>query len=217
VNRRFIRKDAIMASKSALLIAAAALTGCSHTPHDLPDRGVAAVNVPVVSRADYAFDVAAPSGALAAGEAARLDAWFQGLELGYGDSIYVDGEYDDKARADVAELAGRYGMMVETGAPVTPGAVQPGTVRVVVSRTRADVPGCPNWSRPAQPNYNNRMISGFGCGVNGNIAAMVANPEDLVHGREGNNVGDNGTATRAVRTYRSAGPSGGKALPSTSN
>jgi hypothetical protein len=91
VNRRFIRKDATMASKSAILLAAAMLTGCGYTPHDLPDRGVASVNVPVLTRADFVFDAAAPDGSLASGEAARLNAWFAGLDLGYGDSIYVDG------------------------------------------------------------------------------------------------------------------------------
>jgi pilus assembly protein CpaD len=212
VNRRFIRKDASMASKSALLLAAAALAGCSHTPQDLPDRGVAAVNEPVVNRTDYAFDVAAPGGSLAPGEAARLDAWFRGLELGYGDSIYVDGAYADAAKSDVAAVAGSYGMMVQNGAPVTAGTVQPGTVRVVVSRARADVPGCPNWSVPAQPNYNNRTMSGFGCGVNRNLANMVANPEDLVHGREGDGVGDAQTSGKAVRSYRSAAPTGTKGL-----
>ena len=30
----------------------------------------------------------------------------------------------------------------------------------------------------------------FGCGVNSNIAMMVANPEDLIHGREGAATGD---------------------------
>ena len=56
---------------------------------------------------------------------------------------------------------------------------------MVVSRTRAEVPDCPNWSVPSQPNYNNRTMSNFGCAVNSNLAAMVANPEDLIHGREG--------------------------------
>ena len=147
-----------MASKFAILLAAAALTGCSHTPYDLADRGLAAVNVPVVARTDYVFDASAPDGSLSPGEAARLNAWFSGMNLGYGDSIYVDGPYAGAARADVAQVAGNYGLMVAPSAPVTAGAVPPGMVRVIVSRTRASVPGCPNWSLPAQPNYNNRMI-----------------------------------------------------------
>jgi pilus assembly protein CpaD len=212
VIRRFIEKDATMASKSAILIAAAALTGCSHTPNDLPDRGLEAVNVPVVARTDYVFDASAPDGSLSSGEAARLNAWFSGMDLGYGDSIYVDGPYAGAARSDVAQVAGYYGLMVAPSAPMTTGAVPPGMVRVIVSRTRASVPGCPNWSVPAQPNYNNRTMSNFGCAVNSNLAAMVANPGDLVHGREGSSVGDNYTATKAVGAYRKAEPTGTKGL-----
>jgi pilus assembly protein CpaD len=197
-----------------LLLTTAALAGCSYPRHDLPDRGVEATNVPVVTRADYVFDAAAPAGSLAPSEKARLDAWFRGLDLGYGDSIYVDAPTGEAARYDVAQVAGNYGMMVQPGVPVTAGAVPGGTVRVIVSRTRAEVPGCPNWSVPSQPNFNNRTMSNFGCGVNSNIAAMVANPEDLVHGREGTDVGNNQAATKAIMLYKSTPPTGQKGLQS---
>jgi len=199
-----------MRSKIILIALASSVAAC-HTP-DLADKGVAAVNVPVVTSADYVFDATAPDGGLAPGEADRLNGWFQGLGIGYGDAIYVDGAYADAARGQVASIAGQYGMMVSAGAPVTTGAVQPGTVRVVVSRRRAEVPHCPNWSLPAQPNYDNRNMSNFGCGVNTNIAAMVANPEDLVHGREGVGTGDVRAAAKAVQYYRSQAPSGAKGL-----
>ncbi|MEO6582145.1 MAG: CpaD family pilus assembly protein [Sphingomicrobium sp.] len=201
-----------MRTRLTLLALASAVAGCSHTAQDLPDRGVEAVNVPVLARTDYVFDAAAPNGYLLPGEAARLNAWFAGLGLGYGDSIYVDGPFANGARADVAQVAGNYGLLVSASAPVTAGAVPPGSVRVVVSRTRASVPGCPNWSVPAQPNYNNRTMSNFGCGVNSNLAAMVANPEDLLHGREGSGVGDTLTSNKAVGAYRKAEPTGNKGL-----
>lgn len=201
-----------MRSKFALGLLAAALAGCSTAMPDQPDRGLAAVNVPVVARTDYVFDAAAPGGNLLPGEAARLNAWFAGLDLGYGDSIYVDGRYANAARDDVARVAGSYGLMVSASAPVTTGAVPPGMVRVIVSRTRASVPGCPNWSVPSQPNFNNRTMSNFGCGVNSNLAAMVANPEDLIHGREGSGVGDTLTSAKAVDAYRKAEPTGNKGL-----
>jgi pilus assembly protein CpaD len=177
-----------------------------------PARGLSAVNVPVVTRSDYAFDAAAPDGSLGPAEQARLDAWFAGLGLGYGDRIYVEGAYAEAARASVAAVAGQYGLLVSPGAPITAGAVAPGTVRVVVSRTRASVPGCPNWSVPAQPNWKNKSMSNFGCAVNGNLAAMVADPQDLVWGREGGPVGDAVTASRAIRSYRSLAPTGEKGL-----
>jgi len=193
---------------SFLLLASAALAGCNvHRGVDEPARGLAAVNEPIVSRADYVFDAAAPGGSLDPTEAARLDGWFRGLELGYGDTITVDGPFAASARGDVARVAGRYGLLVSEGAPVTPGAIPPGAVRVVVSRTRADVPGCPNWSKPSQPNFNNELMSNFGCAVNGAYAAMVANPADLVSGRETGLV-DPATGTRAIQSYRAQKPTG---------
>lgn len=200
-----------MRSKVILIALASSLAACN-TTSDLPDKGLASVNVPVVTSADYVFDAAAPDGALAPGEADRLNGWFQGLGLGYGDTVYVDGAYSEAARGQVAAIAGQYGMMVSAGAPVTTGMVAPGSVRVVVSRRRATVPNCPNWSLPSQPNFENRTFSNFGCGVNTNIAAMVANPEDLVHGRGGTGTGDVDTAARAVLYYRSTPPTGTKGL-----
>jgi pilus assembly protein CpaD len=153
------------------------------------------------------FDAAAPVGSLDPSEAARLDGWFRGLELGYGDVISVDGVDSAAARADVARIAGRYGLLVSDGAPVTAGAIPPGAVRVVVSRTRASVPGCPNWSKASNPNFNNELMSNYGCAVNGNLAAMVANPGDLVSGRESLGV-DAATGTRAIQSYRAQKPTG---------
>ena len=201
-----------MRSKLILVALASSLAACNTPDANMPDTGVAAVNVPVVTSADYVFDAAAPDGALAPGEAERLNGWFQGLGLGYGDAIYVDGMSADAARGHVAAIAGQYGMAVSAGAPVTVGAVTPGAVRVVVSRRRAVVPNCPNWSQVSQPNYYNRNMSNLGCAVNSNIAAMIANPEDLLHGREASGTGDVDTGSRAVIYYRSTPPSGSKGL-----
>ena len=202
-----------MASKTAVLLVAATLSGCAFHPGPDPEAGLEAVNVPVVSRSDYVFDAAAPGGNLPPSEAARLDGWFNSLELRYGDLVYVDaGAYSEAARAQVASIAGKYGLLVSPSAPVTAGIVQAGMVRVVVTRTVASVPNCPNWSRPASPNYNNKMLPGFGCAVNSNLAAMVANPEDLIHGREGTGIGDATTAARAVNVYRTQPPTGTKGL-----
>lgn len=209
--RGLIRKDATMRSKFAFIaLGCTALVACNTV--DQPDRGLAAVNVPVVTAADYVFDAAAPDGSLAPGEVQHIDGWFQGLGLGYGDAIYVDAAYAEIARGQIVEIAGRYGMLVSAGAPVTAGMVQPGTVRIVVSRRRAFVPGCPNWSVPSNPNWDNRTMSNFGCGVNANLAAQVANPEDLIHGRPGSGVGDTITASKAVQYYRTTPPSGTKGL-----
>ena len=200
-----------MRSKLLILALGATMAACNTLPDD-PTKGVGSVNVPVVTTASYAFDAAAPGGSLAPGEAERLNGFFQNLGLGYGDSIYVDGAYSGAAREQVAELAGQYGLLVQQGAPMTEGYVQPDTVRVVVSRRRASVPNCPNWSVPAQPNAENRTMSNYGCAVNSNLAAMIADPVDLIHGREGSAVNDTATLGKAVEMYRKKAPTGTGAL-----
>ena len=210
--RVVIKKDSTMRSKLALLALGSVLAGCVAGAPAKPDRGMTAVNIPVVTSAEYVFDAAAPGGSLAPGEGERLNAWLQSLSVGYGDSIYVDGGYAARARGQVADIVGRYGLLVQAGAPVTAGAVAPDSVRVVVSRRRAMVPNCPNWERGDQPNYENRSFPGLGCAVNSNYAAMVADPVDLIHGREGSGLSSPETLTKALDVYRKASPTGTKAL-----
>jgi pilus assembly protein CpaD len=204
--------------RNSILIAllATTLAGPALAKEPDPSRGLESVNVPVVTRSDYMFDAAAPDGSLPPGEQARLDAWFRGLDLLYGDAIYVDGAYADGARSDVNRVASRYGMLVSPGSPVSQGIAAPGSVRIVVSRTRASVPNCPNWSRQSQPNWANLSMSNYGCGVNSNMAAMIADPNDFVWGREGTGYGNADTGSRAIRSYRNAKPTGENGLQSVS-
>jgi pilus assembly protein CpaD len=48
--------------------------------------------------------------------------------------------------------------------------------------------------------------------VNSNLAAMVADPVDLIHGREGTGVSDTATAVKALDYYRSNPPTGSRGL-----
>ena len=169
---------------------------------------VYSVHQPVVQRTDYVLDLAAPGG-LAPSEAARLQAWFDGLQLGYGDRVWVDegtGYSGGRVRQDVAGVVQSYGLLLNEGAPVTTGPLQPGTARVVVSRMNASVPTCPDWSdarlgAPSSPTHSN-----YGCAVNSNLAAMIANPADLVLGQAGTN--DAAAGARAVKAYRDRPQSG---------
>jgi pilus assembly protein CpaD len=211
VSRALFKKEATMRSKLLIIALAAGLAGCNAP--DMPRQGLSAVHVPVVSRTNYVFDAAAPGGLLAPGEAVRLDSWFRALDIRYGDSVFVDGFDGGPARAEVADIAGSYGMLVSPGAPITAGEVVPGVVRVVVSRAVASVPNCPDWrTAPSQPNFNNQSMSNFGCSVSSALAAQVANPEDLIHGQEGLGVADARTATKPVNVYRTTPPTGTKGL-----
>jgi pilus assembly protein CpaD len=175
-----------------------------------PERGIDSLNQPQVERTDFVFDVPASSGGLTADGRAQLRSWFDSVGVGYGDRISVDSAY---GAADVAGVAGEYGLLLSDGAPVTPGPVPPETIRVVISRTTAFVPNCPQSDRYRGPSSTS---PNYGCAVNSNWAAMVANPSDLVLGQVGA-VGANGEAgTKAIRVYRQAAPTGTKGLNETS-
>lgn len=185
---------------AAILLPAALLGGCGGTLN----RGVESVHQPVVNRTDYVFDVQSTGAGLAPGEDARLAGWLASLRTGYGDRIHVDegGTPDPAARAAVEAQASRYGLMVADTAPVTAGPITPGTVRVILSRMRASVPGCPDFSRQIEPNYGAHTGSNYGCATNANLAAMVARPEDLVRGQPGADVTDPNTAFKPVNALR---------------
>src|SRR3546814_18043515 len=77
----------------------------------------------------------------------RLAGSFSSIGLAYGDRVSIDTP-DSYANAgvrdDVARLLGYYGMLLSDVAPVTAGRLPGGTVRLVVSRSVASVPGCPD-------------------------------------------------------------------------
>ena len=153
------------------------------------NRGVESVHQAVVSRSDYVFDMADAYGPESA---RRLDGWFDTIKLKYGDRVSIDDPSRNPANRNVvASIANRYGLELEDSAPVTQGAIAPGSFRVVVSRATATVPGCPDWSRTSTGNFNNDMASNYGCATNATIAAMIANKEDLIYGREPAPIGRN--------------------------
>ena len=191
-------KDNNMKAKLTIVALGSLLAACNAP--DNVHAGLSTTHVPVVSQTSFVFDAAAPGGVLA--QPQRLDKWFGSLGLGYGDSVYVEGS-DGPARGQVAGIAGQYGLLVSDGAPVTQGVLDPGSVRVIVSRAVAHVPGCPDWSRPSTPDFNNSSMSNFGCGVNGALAAQVADAEDLVHGQSGPAAEDGAAASKAIGMYRS--------------
>jgi pilus assembly protein CpaD len=204
---------------AALLVAGATLGGCMSGPAGPltaeNNPSLYSVHQPVVQRTDFVLDLDAAGDRLTQGERARLIAWFESIELRYGDRIYVEEPRDypsPGARADVGSVLGEYGMLLHSGAPVAPGAVQPGTVRVIASRATASVPGCPNWSEE-QILPSVTTSANYGCAVNSNLAAMVADPNDLVRGRAGNADSSGATAARAVRVYRERQPTGSQGLP----
>jgi pilus assembly protein CpaD len=201
-------RDIVMRNQKLLLATLPVLLigGCSGTKN----RGLESVHQPVVSRTDYVFDVNADAGGLEPGEAQRLSGWMGSLKLGYGDRIAIDDPaFGPNARSDVASQAARFGLLLSEDTPVTGAPITPGTVRIVISRSRASVPGCPDFSRTRQPEFESNTASNQGCSINSNLAAMVASPTDLVRGAPGTGVYDTAVGSRAIDSFRKAAPSGG--------
>lgn len=175
------------------------------------------VHQPVVQRTDFALDLQTSGDGLSGAEQQRLDAWFESLDVAYGDRISIDearGYESAGVRADVARVAGRYGLLLAEGAPVTNGSVPPGSVRVIASRATASVADCPQWDENPIESSSNTSPN-FGCATNSNLAAMIANPEDLIVGQDANAADSGATAGRAIRVYRNRQPTGTQPLPST--
>ena len=149
--------------------------------------GVAAVNVPVVTSADYVFDAAAPGGAWRRAKAQRLNGWFQGLGLGYGDNVYVDGGSRPRRGARLRRSSAPMACRFRPARRSRPAWSSPDRS---ASSSRAAAPSCPvaRIGAAVAARLGQQDDVEFGCGVNSDLAAMVADPEDLLHGREG--VGD---------------------------
>lgn len=189
--------------KKALFLIAASLSlaGCGTLP---TNTSMYSVHQPVVERTNFAIDLASNGSGIASADQVRLNEWFDALGLGYGDRISIDngnGYASSDAARDVAAAAAKRGMLITDTAPTTPGAIAPGNIRVVVTRSQASVPSCPDWSTTHENNYNGGNHSNHGCASNSNLAAMVADPEDLVRGRESGRL-DRNSGKAAVNAYK---------------
>jgi pilus assembly protein CpaD len=211
------RKENISRARTkflAIIAIGTLTTACAELHPDVlaqKNASLYSVHQPVVQRTDYLLDVASSGNGLASPEAARLRAWFDSLDLGYGDRISIDpgsNYYDPAAHDDVARIAADYGLLLSDGAPVTAGTVQPGSVRIVVTRMDASVPGCPDWSYAKLSGAPVSTDSNFGCATNSNLAAMIADPNDLVLGQAGARTSDADSSNKAIDAYRRRIPSG---------
>ncbi|VWX58824.1 CpaD family pilus assembly protein [Sphingorhabdus sp. 109] len=177
------------------------VTACGSTT---ANRSVYSERQPVVSKANFVLDLNAGSGGLSSAEQNRLSGWFDALELGYGDRVSIDDPgyaASPVAKAAVENIVAGYGLLISENAPVTEGHVPAGLMRVVVTRTKASVPGCPDFSYRSHTDFQVRTSENYGCGTNSTLSAMIANPEDLVRGQTADGE-DQSRASKAIRAYR---------------
>lgn len=197
-----------------VLALATSLAGC--TGAAFSNRTLESVHQPIVHNNIYQFDVAASGGELPPSEQGRLQGWLDAMGVRYGDRVAIEDTSlygASSAQATVRSMVERRGLLLSNEVPVTTGAVPEGHLRVIVTRASASVPGCPNWDSKASINPTNSTSSNYGCATNSNLAAMVADPNDLIKGARATR-NDPSAATRAIQTYRTkpqtgAGPLAG--------
>ncbi len=200
-----------------------ALSGCIG---GMPtNRSLESVHQPVIERTNYTLDVTAGPSGLSLPEQRRLTNWLAAMKLHYGDRVTIDDPLKGEVtRSDIATLVAKHGILMGSEAPVTPGYVNAGSVRVVITRSTATVPGCPDWSAKADGNFNWSSGSNYGCATNANMAAMVADPEHLLKGAETGSDTMFTSSTRAIDAYSngtagktSGGASSGSAITGASS
>jgi pilus assembly protein CpaD len=195
-----------------ILALATSLAGCTGAAFN--NSSLDSVHQPVVRNSIYQFDIAASNGELPPSEQGRLQGWFDAMGVRYGDRISIEdpSAYGaTSAQATVRSMIGRRGLLLSDNAPLTTGSVPDGHLRIVITRASASVPGCPNWDSKSSINPTNATSSNYGCAVNSNLAAMVADPNDLIKGASDSGH-DPSAATRAIQTYRAKPQTGAGAL-----
>ena len=189
---------------------ALALAGCGGLPHNAT---LYSPHTPEVSHTSLALDLPASADGLAPAEQQRLAAWFTTVGLRYGDQLTVADPLERQtARDAVADVAASFGI-VQIGSEPSPaangqgaGAVAAGALRVTLTRAHAHVPHCPDWSGNAASNPANATSTNHGCATYSNLAAMVANPDDLLHGATATGHTELMSAEKAIAAWRAAPP-----------
>lgn len=193
-----------------LLALAGSLAGCMGGGAANSNRSLDSIHQPIVSNQIFNFDVATIGGELPPSEQGKLEGWFDAMGIAYGDRIAVEDPSlygKGPATAQIRRMVERRGLLVSSAVPVTAGAVAPGYLRVTITRASARVPGCPNWASNSSSSDSNATSSNYGCATNANLAAMVADPNDLIKGSR-NEQPDPSAATKPIRVFRDREPTG---------
>jgi pilus assembly protein CpaD len=78
---------------------------------------------------------------------------------------------------------------------------------VVTADGKAVVHGCPDWHSQNDDSAAG-TDSNYGCATNANLAAMIANPQDLIHGAVAASGESSDVAVRAIAGGHESAPSG---------
>jgi pilus assembly protein CpaD len=107
------------------------------------------------------------------------------LELAARRAAAVRGLLDERGLTAEAVTSSSYGEALPADAGSGPEAWRENRrVEVVLERYLVTLPPCPDWSRQSGTDFANLPHSNFGCATQTNLGLMVAEPRDLVRGRD---------------------------------
>ena len=193
-----------------LALACATLAACSGDPQrTIPAEdpsGYQLKQEPQLEVTEYRQDVQFLPGkaTLAPGSEEALRSFIDGI--GRGDRVYLvtgapdrSGMTARRSRAIATLLASN---RIHSQARSAKQDVLPADViAVVVQRSSVSLPACPNWSQPPNEGFDNQPMSNWSCATAVNFGLMLADPNDLVHGRDPGTA-DGEALARSIESYR---------------
>lgn len=208
---KYTNRQIRLSSVVLLFSAASILQACTG------DSGVTSLQVPTVSVQTFAHEVHfSESGALDPAEVKALDQFLEAISLRYGDRLSMDDPAKEgfaRRHDAISSVIAKYGIELPKEPTPSGEPPAPGAIKLIVSRSNSVMPSCPNWSQNSTENYANATHSNFGCSINSNLAAMVADPHDLKSGKiyAGS---DPASISKAINALNKRKPTGDEPLPS---
>jgi pilus assembly protein CpaD len=196
------------------VLAAAPLSACHDSRGEQGWTPPGVASEPIVEATEYRHDVPfAPGSSLLGGAAdASLRQFLNGVNLGPDDHVIVfaplrtlgerpeQGLLDQRRQAAVIRSLATLGVTGRS-AWVRASELDPQGIPVVVRRMVVNLPECPDWTAEPGANADNRPLRSWSCTTAVNLGLMVADPYDLIRGREPGNA-DGEYLARSVRDYR---------------
>lgn len=190
-----IRAYALAASTVMLLVLVACAPSANWSEVQAPKRNQ-------VEPVRLVHDVKFTNGAqLSSVEMAQLEGFIARHDVGYGDRVYVLTETAGAASQRSTVVLNYMKAHGIAAAALPSPEAQPGLVRIVLNRYVVVPPNCPDWSKPMTSDYTNTPMSNLGCSTTANFGTMVADPAELIQGRQPGPADAEGSAG-AIQRYR---------------
>ena len=123
---------------------------------------------------------------LSGDESQKLSAFLDNAQITADDHVYIEPPSGDKLAAQrigqIAHQLSARGIGVRT--LQAKGDVPPDQLTVLVERYVVTPPTCPDWTKDPVSDHENELYSNSGCANVTNLGLMVADPRDLVIGRQ---------------------------------